>query len=603
MRERWALRLASHGHRVFPVWGVEVRDGVAIDVRTGEEATHSAKSGKRPMVAWKDWATTDAETISAWARDNPACNWGVVLGEGLVVLDADSDEAADLFEETVLSEGMEEVLETLTVKTTRGYHYYFHGDSRTYKPTVDSDVKGRGGYVVLPGSVSYTGQEYAVVKDSDMSEAPGFMCQAVAPRVVSGEDREPLRLGEGERSSGLTRIMGAVRRLNLPDETMRSVLREVNQSVCVPPLSEEELRETIDRSMARWEPGSDVEDALVWDRLFGQDVTEERKFFQTRQDRMQRPAPRWILERLLPETGIAQIYGKSYTGKSFVAIDLALTLCNEHDEWMGHPRVPRVGVSDYGREEPRDHALYVLGEGSFDFSQRVRSWCSRWGGSDEHLITVEEEEVDLSDSAGWAAMLSRMAEYPEIAAVRHRLNLVVLDTQSLLLGRVDENSNSEMTRAMRAAKMASRAMRCPVLFVHHEAKSDLAASGRGAGAVEAAMDLVMRVRQGSGETRLLETKKVKAAAIGATTTKLVIKPWEDSAVIELDRSVGGRGAEARAMIEEHGPQRFADLRTHFGVDKSDGYGRNALKDDLRRAGLEETGQELARSPLWDLSSQ
>ena len=49
--------------------------------------------------------------------------------------------------------------------------------------------------------------------------------------------------------------------------------------------------------------------------------------------RRSRPAPEWSIEHVIPSQGIGMVYGASYTGKTFVALDLALheRLTHRHD--------------------------------------------------------------------------------------------------------------------------------------------------------------------------------------------------------------------------------------------------------------------------------
>ena len=63
-----ALSVASRGWRVFPL---RERD-------------------KRPRFkGWQDKATCDQEAIRAWFDECPGMNYGILTGEGLVVLDVD----------------------------------------------------------------------------------------------------------------------------------------------------------------------------------------------------------------------------------------------------------------------------------------------------------------------------------------------------------------------------------------------------------------------------------------------------------------------------------------------------------------------------------
>lgn len=100
-------------------------------------------------------ATTDNPQIVDWFSQEPDINIGIATGDGLVVLDADSEEAAKVLA------GLQP---TASVKTSRGKHFYFlspeHIKNSVKKLRKDVDVRGQNGYVVAPPSVHPDGTLY-----------------------------------------------------------------------------------------------------------------------------------------------------------------------------------------------------------------------------------------------------------------------------------------------------------------------------------------------------------------------------------------------------------------------------------------------------------
>jgi hypothetical protein len=150
-------------------------------------------AGKHPIArAWQAHYLADAEAVmGAWAA-RPTANVGVVTGpaSGLWVLDVDPDHDGDRrLAEIVSSCGR--LPDTYTVQTgSGGLHYYFGlagiefdlGNSRGRLP-VGLDVRGRGGYVVAPPSVSGRG-EYSALTDARIAAGPGWLVDAVRPAAV-----------------------------------------------------------------------------------------------------------------------------------------------------------------------------------------------------------------------------------------------------------------------------------------------------------------------------------------------------------------------------------------------------------------------------------
>lgn len=129
-------------------------------------------SGPRHCLLWhlspEAVAATDEERIGL------GTSWGVVLGEPnadglrLVVLDTDTDAAeADLLDlfDSLGDEGRDWAAGTFTVRTSRGVHRY--GVTREPLTTARHDdrpgldLKGAGGYVVVPGCWHPSGTLYA----------------------------------------------------------------------------------------------------------------------------------------------------------------------------------------------------------------------------------------------------------------------------------------------------------------------------------------------------------------------------------------------------------------------------------------------------------
>jgi hypothetical protein len=193
-----------------------------------------------------------------------------------------------------------------------------------------------------------------------------------------------------------------------------------------------------------------------------------------------------MVDEILPEWGVGQLFGRAYSGKTFVAIDLAMRLANGLPDWHGHA-INRCG-----------DVVYVLMEGAFDFQQRVDAWlAANPGANDDRLYTLEEQEVDLLQPSSLDQIKG------DIAALDVDPVLVVVDTQSLASS-AEENDNSQMNRMLGFLKLFANALGCVVLLVHHTGHAE-AERGRGASAQFAAMDVVLRVHE-----RTVSATKVKA---------------------------------------------------------------------------------------------
>lgn len=543
----YARLFAEAGVRVFPVWGIKQdSSGIWRDLQTGAVANREDGSGKQPMGPWKEMATTDLEKIDAWFREAPDMNYGVVLGEArtrsdasavepLVVVDCDSEDATDRFEEAWANIQGELEIDTFTVKTSRGVHYYFAGNSRTFKLAPETDLKAAGGYVVGPGSRTWTGSTYEPVSGQigAFKAAPSWIVQS--ERSKPETSGEPIRLIKGDRNNTLFLLASHFLGLGLDHDKVEDLVRDINETRSDSPLDDYELESTIFTTMRKYPVGTRIHDLVDLNSLeaiaakwSGSEPVASR-FFEMREDLEMWPPPKWLIEGWLPTTGLWQLYAPSYAGKTYLALDLALSLSNGK-KWFDREIEHATVVDELtGARVRKDWVLYVLAEGSFDFRQRVESWCARNGGSFDRLIVVRQKTLDLASSKGWDRIVEEFEKDTRAAAIKDRIGLVVLDTQSMLLD-TDENSNRAMSAAAGVLGQASAFMQAPVLLVHHTGKGDAQAS-RGASSMVAAMDVVMRLTNEDRGVKLLRFDKVKGARLPTDLLRFMIDDEGESAVV------------------------------------------------------------------------
>lgn len=136
-------------------------------------------------------ATTDEARIEAWWGEAPNAGIGGATGEacGFWVLDVDGDTGRASLAQLEAQHG--NLPETLTCRTGGGgEHRWFLmpqdrpvGNRASFRPSLD--VRGTGGYVVLPPSPHPSGQRYEVVVDAPIAAAPQWLIELVSKRRVA----------------------------------------------------------------------------------------------------------------------------------------------------------------------------------------------------------------------------------------------------------------------------------------------------------------------------------------------------------------------------------------------------------------------------------
>src|SRR3989304_712485 len=127
-----------------------------------------APRGKNPLTAhgFKD-ATKDPKQVELWQTEYPECNWAIPTGagSGVVVLDIDPRHGGDKELERLIATYGELPFTVECWTGGGGRHFYFTHPggvipSSSSKVGAGVDVKGDGGYVVIPPSIHECGNEY-----------------------------------------------------------------------------------------------------------------------------------------------------------------------------------------------------------------------------------------------------------------------------------------------------------------------------------------------------------------------------------------------------------------------------------------------------------
>lgn len=198
------LELAQHyvaaGYPVFPCRAKpeDVTDPSTGEIETKHEKTPYTSNGLRG-------ASRFARIIQRWWSDNPDALVGVPTGapSGFWVLDLDlKPGVADGHQWLEAMESANGPLpETRRAKTANGgTHIFFrHVNGVRNRGGLGSgvDVRGEGGYVVMPGSVMSDGRHYKWISEAPIADAPDWLLELVLPRQASSGPAQPFSYQAG----------------------------------------------------------------------------------------------------------------------------------------------------------------------------------------------------------------------------------------------------------------------------------------------------------------------------------------------------------------------------------------------------------------------
>ena len=184
------------------------------------------------------------------------------------------------------------------------------------------------------------------------------------------------------------------------------------------------------------------------------------------------PPPAYVVEGLVEHGGLSCLLGPPGMGKSTVALDMACHIA--------------VGKRWQGFRVLKTRVLYLPGEGLSGAVQRVRAW------EEAHGVSLGDDLLMGDSILQAAAPNEAWADIAQYVAARE-IGLVIFDTFARATSGLEENSATEVGKAVRRFDRLKDLTSCGVMVVHHTGKGD-PSSGRGSSALNAALDSELLVR-------------------------------------------------------------------------------------------------------------
>jgi putative DNA primase/helicase len=303
----WVLSYASAGWKILPVWWIKP-DGTCGcgDLQCSQVGKHPLTDKKLALLHGLKDATDNVEALRAIWTTHPQANVGGATGtiSDWDVLDIDNKlggfDSWQALQE--LHGGISPAIPT-TRTPGGGRHYFFpHIDGisnarGSLPPGID--IRGSGGYVILPPSIGNSGLQYTwltPISDVDRVGWPLWLLELIrtgngksaADSMLGAVDSLPPIIGEGMRNILLTSLAGSYRRRGQTSEEMFPSLWQTNLNRCLPPLSQEEVRRIIGHVMRYQPPEEEMFEAT--------DIGNVEKFLKMFGDRLRycQPMRKWF---------------------------------------------------------------------------------------------------------------------------------------------------------------------------------------------------------------------------------------------------------------------------------------------------------------------
>ena len=196
-------------------------------------------------------------------------------------------------------------------------------------------------------------------------------------------------------------------------------------------------------------------------------------------DFSKQPAPiKWLVKRWIQSDALIMIHGPSGGGKTFLVLDMVLSIASKGAiaEWHGH----KV------RSGP---VIYLAGEGHHGLRGRVAAWKQRHDVRSLDMW-LSRYGLDLNTAAGYQKTADAIRALSVTPAV------IVVDTLHRFLDG-DENSAQDTKTMLDACGALIQEFGCTVILVHHTGVSAEAQHrARGSSAWKGALDIEISVVPG-----------------------------------------------------------------------------------------------------------
>lgn len=253
----------GQGYPVIPLY--TVKDGKCSCGK--EECKSPGKHPRQNIVDLSNGlksASTDRKIIKKWWKRWPDANIGIRTGkDSFIAIDIDLPDGPNSLKAVELKYG--KLPKTVKQRTGGGGVQLFFkppdveikNSSGKIAPNID--VRGEGGYVLVPPSRHKSGKRYKWVRsfaETKLKKMPGWLVDLITIgewycAFVHYQESIP----EGQRNNDLTSMGGTLRERGWELEEINECLKTVNDKRCTPPLDDSEV-EKIAISVSQYKPGN-----------------------------------------------------------------------------------------------------------------------------------------------------------------------------------------------------------------------------------------------------------------------------------------------------------------------------------------------------------
>lgn len=531
----YALTYLHAGLPVFPVCSPLMIGHQHRDPDTMKMVTCAGKSlGKTPLIRWRGYQheLPREDDVRTWWKHWPDANIGMATGtlSGILVLDADGTEAR---KSCLQNGGLDETPMIWTGKVG-GAHFhlaYPGGDVRNFAGKLPgTDLRGQGGYVLMPPSLHASGNTYRwneSTRHHAYASVPDWLTELIESDAEA--DGEPLfgddfdvsqvltGIPEGKRDDTLYRYACRLRHDDVPKVEAEELLRLAARA-CKPAFDEAVAVGKVRRAYKEFEPAKSP--SVTFDEEIRPPGTSSDPTIGTPLNDAPDDAPavwkvydiadfldiefppvEWRIEGYLRERAILFSFGAPGSIKTFVATDAALSVAS--------------GSDFLGKFSCQQGRVLIVQEDTLasDFQQAyLRPMIQARGLTGDDL----RGRLFIAPQAEFALDQTERLRDLSTWLDTHRPDLLILDAFYLMYS----GRKEDLLNVMKIVKKIRNRYGCSIWIIDHNRKGQGDASGENpidrlinGREKSAAVDVVMESRPVKGEqgSTFLDVLKLRGA--------------------------------------------------------------------------------------------
>lgn len=193
----------------------------------------------------------------------------------------------------------------------------------------------------------------------------------------------------------------------------------------------------------------------------------------------------WIIKGVLPQAGLAVVYGASGSGKSFAVLDMGMAIAR--------------GLPWRGKRTKQGRVAYIAAEGADGFRKRIAAYAQHQG--------VDLTSVPMTVLNAAPNLLEKQDAVDVAKGVKASggADVIIIDTLAQTTPGANENAGEDMGKALGYCKRIHEVTGALVLLIHHSGK-DATKGARGWSGVRAACDAELEVVRSDAGRALRLTK-------------------------------------------------------------------------------------------------